>query len=139
MSNTIQLRGDYERYEDVVATGQTLVPGQLVEVDANGLSAVSADAAVEKAFVVENALAGGDITDTITEDNVAQYNIQKKGNRVYAWFVNAGTATIDRGTLVGPSTIPGVLDTASANPIASLDEEVEATAGTPLRVKIRIL
>lgn len=139
MSNAIQLRGDYERYEAEVAATQSVTPGMVVEEVAAGLQPVASDKVVEKAFAVENALAGGDITDAVTAGNVAQYNIQQAGNRVYAWIVNGSTATVAKNTLLSPSTTAGVLAAGGNNPIAVLAEAVACVENVSRRCIVRVL
>lgn len=139
MSNTIQLRGDFERYEEVVAEGQSIVPGMLVEDVAAGITAVASDKVVEKAFAIENALAGGDISDAIAAGNVVQMNIQKPGNMVQAWIVNGSTATVAKNTLLSPSTTAGVLAASGDNPIAVLAEATDCVENVSKRCVVRVL
>ena len=156
--NSIQLRGDFERYEGLVAATKTITPGMLVEVSATGVAPVGSAKVVEKAFAVEDALQGKPIfsaaeaaareashgTKEVSGDYAAgdliQYNIQQPGNRVYAWVVGTGTETLAVGQLLGPSTTEGVLgknDTAGQT-IAVITEAVDVTT-TPSRVPVRII
>jgi hypothetical protein len=83
-AKTIQLRGEYERYEGVA--GATILPGMLVGVQSDGTIDYHKDEGgfAEKAFAVENALAGKTITDAYSADDLIQYNIQRPGSIVQA-------------------------------------------------------
>jgi hypothetical protein len=160
MSNAIQLRGAYERYEDLVAPGQTITPGMIVEVAGDGVSAVASVATLaEKAFAVEDALQGKpiysaaeaaaisaakgttEVSGDYTENELCQYNIQKPGNRVYAWIVDANTQLLARGTTLGTSNTAGCLQehNIAGEVLAVLGESTNVVANIPTRAAVRIL
>lgn len=82
-TNTIQARGDYERYE-AIADG-AVTPGNLVEYTSAGKVKNQTNAALlcEAAIAVENGLYGKELTVDYADEDLVQYNIQRSGNIVY--------------------------------------------------------
>lgn len=83
-SRTIQIRGDFQRYEAL--TSANVYPGEIVELASGGTVAPCNNEGTfcEKAFAVEDALQGNDVTDVIASGNLCQFNVQEPGNIVQA-------------------------------------------------------
>lgn len=79
---TIQVRGDFERYEAL--TSANVYPGEIVELASGGTIAPCNNEGTfcEKAFAVEDALQGDGVTDVIASGDLCQFNIQEPGNIV---------------------------------------------------------
>lgn len=147
--NTIQVRGDYERYEALA--GAAITPGMLVALNSASKVVVhpTAGGAAEKAFAVEDALQGSTIADAYAADDLVQYNIQKSGNIVQALIndgevivvgdklVSAGNGYLAKMTGDSSAVIVEQFPVAIAMEAVSLDDS--STADPSARIKVRII
>jgi len=141
MPNMIHLRGDFERYEGLVAAGQTVEPGMLVKVDANGVAGNNLAETCEKAFAQENSLAGGGIGTSYAEGSLCQYNVEQSGNLVQAWVISNATETLAVGQKLIPTTTAGVLGkgTTAGLVVGVIAEPVAVVENVVKRAVVRIV
>lgn len=93
-NNTITLKGTGIRSEALAVAAIT--PGHLVELtSADKIQKHSgAGLAAERAFAVEDDLQGNDIDDDYSAGAIAQYNIYRPGDEVYALLANGESVAI---------------------------------------------
>lgn len=142
MSNTIKLK----KYVDVIneyEAGDTIIPGQLVQVVSDGTVQPhgTAGGVAEKAFALEDELQGKGIDDAYAIGDRVQVWNTRPGDEVYAFLKEASSITVGEflesagdGSLqkYGTATAVGTLF-----PIAvSLDTVATAPANARIRIRI---
>jgi hypothetical protein len=143
---SIHLKGAYSREEAIAA--DTVKPGYLIELTSAGtVQAHSEEGGVaERAFAVEDTVQGNDVDDSYSAADRVQYNIENRGNEVFA-YIKAGE-DIDIGDKL-VSAGDGTLIEAAPASSGALDNDYIAVALEALdltgsgavatRLKIRIL
>jgi len=149
-NHTITLKGEGVRFEAIA--NAAITPGHLVELMSTGKLRAHATAggSAERAFAVEDDLKGNDIADDYAASNIAQYNIYKPGDVVYALLANGETAAIGSklesngdGTLrvVDADTSAGTIFVGSIVGVAmaAVDMSGSSAADPDGRIKVRII
>lgn len=142
MSNTIKLK----KYVDVIneyEAGDTIIPGQLVQLVSDGTVQVhgTAGGVAEKAFALEDELQGKGIDDAYAEGDRVQVMYARPGDEVYAFLKEGSSITVGEflesagdGSLQKYGTATAV---ETLFPIAvSLDTVATAPANARIRIRI---
>lgn len=142
MSNTIKLK----KYVDVIneyEAGNTIIPGQLVQVVSDGTVQPhgTAGGVAEKAFALEDELQGKGIDDAYAEGDRVQVMYARPGDEVYAFLKEGSSITVGEflesagdGSLQKYGTATAV---ETLFPIAvSLDTVATAPANARIRIRI---
>ena len=145
MANRIQLTGTYF-LEEGEADG-VVSPGMLLELQSTGkVKAFDTEGAVaERAFAVENALAGGTVDDDYADGDMVQYHLVAPGSDIQA-ILSAGEKVVKGDRLV-PSNDGSLIKLGSqasaseANVIAVAREAKDLSASTAVStlIKVRVL
>lgn len=134
--NTIKIKKYVDVVEERVCGSTAITPGMLVELEAAGTVKphASADAAVEKAFALEDELQGRTIADNYTAGTVVQIFFARPGDIVYAIADNGWAPDVgDFGQSNGDGKLKA-LDGGTAIGVV-----IEAKDATTHRVKIRVV
>lgn len=107
MANTIHLAGEFVAEEAEIASGQTIRPGKIVELNSSGqvLLQNAEGADCERAVAVEDALQGRDIDDDYADGTDYErvfFNIYAAGARSYV-FLKAGETVVIGDDLMASS------------------------------------
>jgi hypothetical protein len=131
--NTISVRGDYVLEEHYAAA--TISPGNLLELDSDKKVKRHSNAggAAEKAFALENSLAGEVISDDYSSSERVRYGIFAPGSLVYALIadgedIEIGDQLISDGS--GNLKEQSSEDEGSVIAIAMEDKDMTASAVT---------
>ena len=134
--NTIKIKRYLDIVEERPCGSTAITPGMLVELEAAGTVKphASADAAVEKAFALEDELQGKSIADNYVA-----------GNPVQIWFANAGEVVygiMDSGVTPAVGSFVQSNGDGKLKALASgtaIGVVLEAKDATTHRVKIRVV
>lgn len=154
MPNTILLKGTPFREQAELASGQTITPGHLIDLDTSGDVIVHANAGQNHpGFVaVENDLAGDDIDDNYdTAAEKVQYDVAQRGKEYYMILKDGENVDIgDPLESAGDGTLqehtPQAVDeggtgtyTIYNNAIVGIALEAKAPSGSTARIKVKIV
>lgn len=130
-----------QRERDSAAAG--LVPGMLVETDANGALIPHGTAAGDaiRSFVLPNEIVGKGIDSPYGEGEVVQYGIASGGDVVYTWL--AADQTVDAGSYGASDGEGHMASHPGAGPSKAVGVFLEALdttgASGPTRIKMEVL
>ncbi len=134
--NTIKIKKYVDVVEERVCGSTAITPGMLVELEAAGTVKphASADAAVEKAFALEDELQGKTIADNYTDGNPVQIFFARPGDVVYGIMDSGVTPAV--GSFV-QSNGDGKLKALDSG--TNIGVVLEGKDTTTHRVKIRVV
>lgn len=141
-ASVILLKSPYSRYEEgVVAAGQTIKPGNLVDIDSTGKiinHAGAAGANVARRFATEELLIyeGKTIADSYAAGALVSYREFLPGDEIQVWLEAGLNAAIDdKLESAGDGSLQAVT---TGKGLAQCIEAVDATAATKM-CNVRVL
>ncbi len=146
MANQIMLKGDFRR--DEALAGAAISPGDLVELNSAGKVIVHATEGgyAERAFAIEDALQGKDLTTNYAEGDLVQYNIVEVGAEVQAFLfagedVAIGEKLISNGdgTLVANGSEASGITVNQIVAVAMEALDLSASGAADTRIDVRVL
>ncbi len=139
-SARVVLKGDPLQKEAPVETGQTVIPGQLVErIGINVQPHSTADGTAEPLFARERDLFGKDKDEVIPAGDQCMYVAGRQGDEIQAFL--ADTENVVEGAALssaGTGALQAVGGAAADRVVAYAIEAVNNTSGGDVRIEVEV-